>query len=258
MTTPNPHSGGTAAESQLSMDQSYFPYSSQGADEQGSFGAYAKLESISASITGAKGLRTWVTMSSYFEKALLDFQDNHPRLFKSPDHDQFSLEILWHSAFIQLSADMNRLEICSGRDGFEKSHLHCEYARNWAESASGVRCAIHAAVIMRKSENVSLGADVAVHVPRVLYWAALVWYCFLKFGQGHPPMRSELEFPEISRLGIETQEDLLENAWPENQRSTVVTSRTLGTLVDLLGRIGHWPLSRKLASLMASLVYGDP
>ncbi|KAJ5751446.1 uncharacterized protein N7511_008411 [Penicillium nucicola] len=130
MTTPNSHSGVTAAERPLSMDQSYFPYSSQGADERGVFGAYAKLESISASISGAKGLGTWVTMSAHLEKALLDFQVNHPQLFESPGHDQFSLEILWHSAFIQLSADMDHLEICSGRDGFEKSHLHCEYARN--------------------------------------------------------------------------------------------------------------------------------
>ncbi|KAI2669775.1 hypothetical protein CBS147355_9700 [Penicillium roqueforti] len=120
ISTPIAHSSMTA--SPLSMDQSNLFYSSQGADESGAFGAYAKLASISASISGAKGLATWPTMSSHFEKDLLDFQDNHP--LESPDHDRFSLEILWHSAFIQISADMNRLEICSGRDGFEKSHLH--------------------------------------------------------------------------------------------------------------------------------------
>ncbi|KAJ5742516.1 uncharacterized protein N7511_011535 [Penicillium nucicola] len=89
ITILNAHSGVTASESPPSMDQSYFLCSSQGIGERGAFGAYAKLESISAAISGAKGLGTWLAMSSHFEKDLLDFQDNYPQLFKSPDHDKF-------------------------------------------------------------------------------------------------------------------------------------------------------------------------
>lgn len=105
-----------------------------------------------------------------------------------------------------------------------------------------------------------LGSIIAIHVPRVLYWAALTWYCFLQFSEGQTDrlFDSGFEFPELLALGVDPRGLLLEEENLANQQSmSILTSKTLGGLVDLLGRIGNWELSRKLASLMTTLVLGD-
>lgn len=64
------------------------------------------------------------------------------------------MEILWHSKFIQLDANLNWLEMACGRDGYEESRLHLEYVKSWASSNSGARRAVHGELILQKSEKI--------------------------------------------------------------------------------------------------------
>jgi hypothetical protein len=234
------------------------------AEERGlnSFGLYWKLENISGSISAAKMLDSSPASSSRAEMSLLGFHDTYLRHSiddATAADDPYSLEILWHSAFILISADLNRLELALGRHGYMESQLHLDHAKSWARSRNGARCAAHGALILRKSEALPLGSNVAIHVPRVLYWAALVWYCFLEFARDQSTQLAyeDLQFEEFSRLGIKISDLLLREGWSESQQPTVMTSRILERIVDLLTRIGHWTISRKFASLMISLVHRD-
>ncbi|KAJ5456107.1 uncharacterized protein N7458_003690 [Penicillium daleae] len=190
------------------------------AEEHGlnSFGIYCRLENISGSISAAKMLGSWPASSAHAEMSLLEFHDTYLRHSiddATAADDPYSLEILWHSAFILMSADLNRLELALGRQGYMESQLHLDHAKSWARSRNGARCAAHGALILRKSEVVPLGSNVAIHVPRVLYWAALVWYCFLEFARDQSTQLAyeDLRFEEFNRLGIRIPDLLLGEEW---------------------------------------------
>lgn len=227
--------------------------------EQDPFNTYCELEGIAASIFEAKELQTWSNISSQLEVSLIEFYDNHLRDKMDGAGDALCLEILWHSVFISLHTDLNRLEICSGREGYEASREHSDYVRSWADSQNGQRCALHGVLILRKSRNIPLGSTPAIHLPRVLYCAAMVWYCYTEFGQNKT---TEIpgdtgKFSELEKLGINCQKLLFEAHGFNVSRPTKLESSTLYELVDLLRRQGYWAISRKLASLMSLLVYGD-
>ncbi|KAJ9144672.1 Early growth response protein [Pleurostoma richardsiae] len=232
--------------------------------EQAHFGAYCELEGIAVSILNAKELGTWPATLPQLEQALLGFFDKYLKSISGAAGDPFYIEVLWHATFISLFTDLNQLEMSSGRDGYERAQRHVNYAKTWARSADGRRCALHGALILRKLENMPIGAEPAIHVPRVLYCAALVWYCYTEFGQGDDgdddagTAAQREEFPEFERLGIRTQQLIFEVQGFRSSRPAAGESSTLCGLVDLLRRIGHWEISRKLASLMTALVHGDP
>lgn len=98
--------------------------------DQDSFSIYSQLESISASMCQSKKLETWDTVSSDIEKTLIQFHGSNIQGNQGSSDDPYNLELLWHSEFIQMFANLNRLEICSGRDGLEASHDNLQYARD--------------------------------------------------------------------------------------------------------------------------------
>ncbi|KAL3496441.1 hypothetical protein BJX62DRAFT_232549 [Aspergillus germanicus] len=53
--------------------------------------------------------------------------------------DPHLLPVLWHSLFISLSADLNRLELAIGKQGHDEAQCHTDYARRWACSPAGFR-----------------------------------------------------------------------------------------------------------------------
>ncbi|KAL5324757.1 hypothetical protein ACEPPN_005874 [Leptodophora sp. 'Broadleaf-Isolate-01'] len=223
------------------------------------FRAYCELEGIAASISEARDLGTLPEASHDQVMALLQFQDRnaHPEI--ATDSDPFCLGILWHLTFISLFADMNRLELCVGRDGYEQSQRHLDYARSWAQSQDARRCVIHGVLILQKAETMAIGASPEIHVPRALFAAALVWYCYTEFGRDSledGPIR-KTEAPELKKLSICSQNLLFEAHGFKHSRPTSLESRIICRLHDLLIRIGHWEISRKFASIIMCMVYGD-
>ena len=164
----------------------------------GSLTAYIKLEGLTSNIienriSGSLGMHTGNIMDS-----LMQIHSQQIRGDNTNSSDVLSLQALWHCSFITLFADLNRIELAVGREGFEKSQQHTSYVVEWARSADGARCALHAALVLRNVEDLAIGAEPAIHVPRVVYRSALVWYAYTRYGQGDSPPQVNMDFPELS------------------------------------------------------------
>ncbi|KAJ5742508.1 uncharacterized protein N7511_011527 [Penicillium nucicola] len=226
---------------------------------QDSFSIYCELEVIAASITEARELGSWPSACSQLEATLLQLYEDRLKPTVNGTNSLLCLEILWHFLFISLYADLNLLEICTGRDGYEESQQHLHYAKSWAASQNGRRCALHGALILRKSGRVSVSATTAIYLPRVLFNTALVWYWYTELGhEGRVEAQgSDDEFSEFKILGIDCNTLLFEAHGFKLARPRKVESSTLYDLVDLLRRQGSWTISRKLASLMSLIIHGE-
>lgn len=226
------------------------------------FALYALLEGKMACIVdrvcthdSAKEISAMVTTS------LISIYNTH--LHQQNQPDGFSLKALWHSIFIILHCNMNKLECAIGREGFDKAQEHHDYAATWASSVDGHRCAIHAALILRHLQRIQIGQEPAIHVPRLLYRAALVWYAYTRFGrdvasEGSSPSSAGLEFPELVNAGIDGSRVLFVANGFKKTRPTTSESSTLFHLIDLLTRLGHWGISQKMATLFSVLTQEKP
>lgn len=154
---------------------------------------------------------------------------------------------LWHSAFMSLYVNFNRLELAVGRKGFDESRSHVDHAHEWASSKNGQRCALHASLILRETERMTLRAEPPTHVPRIIFRAAIVWFCYTKFGVD--VLENQMvEFPELKKMGINCQRLLFDANGFKPSRPK---------LVDILHRVGHWGISRRFASMLALLLPED-
>ncbi|PIG85278.1 hypothetical protein AARAC_004377 [Aspergillus arachidicola] len=201
------------------------------------FTQLAQLEGIIASIADRRSLNFGLRedVSGQFVSWLMQFFDNYLQPEGSNIVSPFSLEILWHSAFLALFVDLDRLELATGRDGYVRSLPHREYIKEWASSQDGRRCVLHGVLILQKIQSMTLGVEPAMHVPRVLYQAAMVWYAYLKFGVDNHD--SPKDFPEFACLNVNCQALLFESNGFKISRPKIKESSTLSGLVDLLRRI---------------------
>ncbi|KAL3455995.1 fungal-specific transcription factor domain-containing protein [Aspergillus heterothallicus] len=198
--------------------------------------------------------------------SLITFYSTHLKPYHQREKpDPLSLLALWHGVFISLSADTDSLELAIGREGAHqaRSHRIVAYICAWANSSRGQRAAIHAALILRHLEQLSLATEPAIHVPRVVFRAAIVWYCYTKYhDHAHPAvdrMESVPEFPELREMKVNCRQVLFSaNGWKTGsaRRSVMAESTTYGGLVDLLQRMGHWGLSKRLAGILRLLLPG--
>jgi hypothetical protein len=185
------------------------------------------------------------------------------RLRHQAQPDDFSLGALWHSIFILLHCNMEKIECAVGREGVDKAQEHHLYATKWASSMDGHRCAIHAALILRHLQRIPVGQEPAIHVPRVLYRACLIWYVYTRFGrdsggEGSSGISTEqFDFPELVSTGIDGPRVLFVANGFKKIRPTTSESSTLFHLLDILNRLGHWGISQKMASLLSVLVHGS-
>ncbi|KAE8315349.1 fungal-specific transcription factor domain-containing protein [Aspergillus transmontanensis] len=224
--------------------------------ELSQFTQLAQLEGMIASIADKRSLNFGLRedVSGQFVSWLMQFFDNYLQSEGSNIVSPFSLEILWHSAFLALFVDLDRLELATGREGYVRSLPHREYIKEWASSQDGRRCVLHGALILQKIQSMTLGVEPAMHVPRVLYQAAMVWYAYLKFGVDNHD--SPKDFPEFACLNVNCQALLFESNGFKISRPKIKESSTLSGLADLLRRIGHWEISRKFADQLARMMQG--
>lgn len=231
------------------------------------FRAYLNLEGIAASVIEDKSSDNPYEQKKH-EAALIRFYDSHIKPMAGKIPDAFCLSVLWHSIFISLYARFDHLELAVGRDGFNEAQCHIEYVRAWACSQDGQRCALHAALILRELGRMSLGTEPPIHVPRIIFRAALVWFCYTTFGldaletfsqqqqQQQQHHQTVSEFAELKMLGINCQRLSFEANGFKSSRPKPMESSTLCSLVDILGRVGHWGISRRFASILTLLLPG--
>ena len=228
------------------------------------FQVYVKLEALEARILDARQAQVaWCPITrKTFESQLCQLFDQNLR--HKPDSafgDQFCLKILWHSAFMSLLVDFDRLELAIGREGYEECLKHRDYADEWSSSEDARRCAIHGALILRNVQCMPLSQEPAIHISRVLYRAALIWYGYSRFGVDNDNINNratvsskQLEFPELTQLNIDSEALLFEANGFQAARPKTTQSSTLCGLVDLLNRIGHWGLSKAFAKQLNFLI----
>ncbi|GAQ12290.1 hypothetical protein ALT_9611 [Aspergillus lentulus] len=217
------------------------------------FRSYVELEGITSAISDSTNslennrrdllLVKWQpVLMSFYDRSLHPLQQlSSPQRYK----DKFCLQALWHANFLSLLADLDRLEQALGREGFDEAQRNTSYVCAWANSSEGLRCAIHAVLILHLLETLPAGGtEPAIHVPRVLFRATIVWFCYLKFGVRDP---SECANP----VNL-----LFESLDFQQRRPSPSESSTTCRYVDLMGRIGHWGLFRQLGAVGAVLLHG--
>jgi hypothetical protein len=148
--------------------------------------AYLELEGIAASIIESSSLGLGSSSNSKSNHGmqeqpidqivaiLIRFYTLH---LKPHTHarDPFSLLALWHSIFISVFTNIDSLELDIGKEGYHQavSPPVTGYVRAWAASPNGQRSALHAALILGHLKQLSLATEPAIHVPRVLFRAAI-------------------------------------------------------------------------------------
>ncbi|KAL2800159.1 hypothetical protein BJX66DRAFT_332305 [Aspergillus keveii] len=244
--------------------------------------AYLELEGIAASIIESNSLGLGNSSSSssssssnqgmqqtqptdHLVAILIRFYTLHlkPHTHAPAPDDPFRLLALWHSIFISVFTNIDSLELAIGKEGSHQalSAPVTGYVRAWADSANGQRAALHAALILGHLKQLPLAAEPAIHAPRVIFRAAIVWYCYTKYqsrSTTEPPQQQAAwmvqEFPELREMGASCHRMLFEAMGLRSGRSAMGESLTFCGLIDLLERMGHWGISTRLAGILRLLL----
>jgi len=173
--------------------------------------------------------------------------------------DPFDLRILWHLALMNLFADFDLLERAVGRDGPPGEHLVVQ-TQTWSTSSEAVRCAMHGALIVQALGNFPLKQEPALHTPRAIFFAGIVWYCYATFA---PPgigvtvdNLMSTKFSDLEQLGVDAPSLLFETQGFKHARpSDPETNVILCTAADILRRLGHFEISRKYSTILSELIH---
>jgi hypothetical protein len=241
--------------------------------------AYVILCGILTSICEKQQMDQLEPGSSYFEKyfeALMcwyfTFQFDHE---KEPIQiDPLCLMILWHTAFMNLLANFNILERAIGREGSQTSSAESDhlYVATWASSTEAKRCILHVHAIQNILGMMRLDAEPAIHIPHCLFLAGVASFCYAQFGRSPDPAPNvNLDFPEFMLRGVSVPQHLFKSSLAASDPGTVNVSNRAHTpgpvvpvgtamlymLTDMLQRIGHWGIARKLSGVLGALVQAD-
>jgi hypothetical protein len=155
---------------------------------QNMFNVYNGLSGIAASICECRHLDLLSpAMVNKIESDLLTWYASTPKAFKIPSEHlkqmgfPFNMLPFWHATFITLCTDLNLLELAAGREGTEIAPSTREYVLAWIASPASKRCLFHALLLQKLIIATNLGSLVAFNTPRILFSAALCWYCYMMY-----------------------------------------------------------------------------
>ncbi|RVX66541.1 hypothetical protein B0A52_09417 [Exophiala mesophila] len=176
--------------------------------------------------------------------------------------DSMDMTILWHLAYMSICADFDLLERAIGREGGTLSTEDQVLVTAWANSVDAQRCVIHGTIIQKKLENLPLGFEPAIHVPRAIFRAGIAWFCYTRFGTEVGGQRAivpeSLDFPEFKIVGVNPAALLFQaNGYKHGRPSATEINAALCGLTDLLRRIGHWEIARRFAAILAALLHDE-
>lgn len=253
----------TASLSGLNMPESQLhspketvdhPFPSNSTLWSNSFHTYLELEVLATSASHLKDKAHDSTEQKYLEDAMMSFYESHIRPDRRRTPDPYCFPVLWHSIYLSLYADINHLELAIGKEGPIEAQNHTASVRSWASSPNGQRCALHAALILRALENERIGTEPPIHIPRIIFRAALVWFCFTNFGSDVPDSPRLVEYLELEKIGVNCQSLLFEANGFKHFRPTTPESSTFCGLLDMLERVGHWRISQLFSSILKLLL----
>lgn len=247
---------------------------------QSRFTAYFALQSISAQVSEFRSQYLLDYGSSEFEK-LCNGLICWYKVYESPinannSHDHLGLIILWHTIFMALFANFNKLERALGRDGSNVPiEDDLEYAVSWARSISADRCILHAQKVQALLIQMRLNTHPAIHIPHCAFLAGIACYSAINF-QRHPfsipgpnTPRAPSEFPEFDVEGRWTNDHvkteapvLFQNAAGEQLVRTIGMPREVWHVgadvfrqcVDVLERMGRWGNAKRYGVTLSALI----
>ena len=228
------------------------------------FTAYTILDGICANIVED---RLGGNLQSKLDETVHTLRSFHRHFLQESaawEADHMDMTILWHLAFMTMFADFDLLERAIGRDGAEFSQEDQFTIASWANSDRARRCVIHGLVIQKRLENLPLGFEPAIHVPRAMFRAGIAWFCYTRFGakqdgsHGTTSANDIPDYPEFKVVGVNPALLLFQaSGYKYGKPNSTETNASLSTLTDLLRRIGHWEIARRFAAILAALLHNE-
>lgn len=157
--------------------------------------------------------------------------------------------------------DLNRMELAVGKQGPVEATLQRAYVQEWSAFGDSKRCLVHASLLQRNVEGMLFRRVVAMHVPRCLFSAAIVWSAYLQTLTSltnFPPGLSLLvpqRFPELDLLGINFAHHWHDVLGFRKGTLCAIKGSTLCTLADMLRQISYWEVARKFSKILAPLIH---
>lgn len=226
-----------------------------------SFTAYTILQGICVNIVECRidGRSSPANMEQ-ISLLLNTFYDQFLQATAAWSADHMDMTILWHLAYMSISADFDLLERAIGREGSNLSTEDQLAVTNWANSDQAKRCVIHGSLVQKKLENLPLGSEPAIHVPRAMFRAGIAWFCYTRFGErsSNTLTVENLDFPEFKLLGVNPALLLFQaNGYKHGRPTAAEVNAALCGLTDLLRRIGHWEIARRFAAILGALLHNE-
>lgn len=167
---------------------------------------------------------------------------------------ELQMHILWHVTFVAALANLDLLERSVGRDGNALNLEDQSEVVSWANSSDGARCILHALMIGKYTQSMTISQAMALHVPRAVFWASLAISTFVRF-----KVRSSLATTFADHHFEEIDPAQLEEARLLSTISGAETALKLATstMRDLLQHHGHWGLCRRFASILNEIVRSE-
>ncbi|PVH96299.1 hypothetical protein DM02DRAFT_535608 [Periconia macrospinosa] len=239
------------------IDPSLQPVASSPDHNRSHMFAYAALAGIVASIQEMRCSLLEASSIEYFRSSLLTWHRDYALAFPGEKHDSANLMVLWHEAFMALYADFNQLENLIDRDRDPRSGRIGARTTIWSNSSEGRRSVLHALFIVKRLETLPVGAEIAIHVPRALFYSTIIIFNYMKTA-ATADMNIQLSPEDIELPEIQVSQPSVATA-VENERASLtrlgsIDASLLCHIIDLLRRIGHWEVSRRYAGVLEGLL----
>ncbi|ETN37466.1 uncharacterized protein HMPREF1541_07088 [Cyphellophora europaea CBS 101466] len=254
---------------------------------------YSTLSGIGASIAASHRLNSLTVESqAQYEAELLAWYDetakmSHKWALPESGTSQLTLNVLalWHYTWMALNVDLNILELAVGREGSVVSESTIDYVDAWVRSDESLRCLLHAWLLQDCMVRMPAGPVVALHVPRILFSAAVVWHCYILYRPKPLPATSRnlsidssrlgyiLALPEVQMMAREREQSpSWAVAWSGATGSrlihdniarlqdtlgsilTQIKRQTLYTLADILRRSASYGIASRMADIVEAFL----
>lgn len=215
------------------------------------FASYARLAGIAATIEETKASSLDTADIERFRTSLLVWHDAYMQSVPTSGSAYKNLMIFWHAAFIALYADADLIERTIGRDGEDVAQNAKPQIASWAASPQARRAVLHAVLIGRLLGSLSLVDGAAIHVPKAVFYAGMVTYCYVKYGPSSAalftPCLDDFDVPELRVSG-------LNDGANASGLFSPIDSSMLCRTIDLLRRVSHWEVVRSFVRTLELLL----
>ncbi|KAH6971261.1 fungal-specific transcription factor domain-containing protein [Ilyonectria sp. MPI-CAGE-AT-0026] len=221
--------------------------------------AYASLAGIAASIQDRRASCFDGSMIQPFRSSLLSWHSEYSKHIRGPKNNQISLTILWHASFMALYVDADLLERAIGRSGAYVAEQAREEIDNWVISSEARRGVLHALRVLNHLEALPIGLEPAIHVPKAIFYSAIVVYSYIKFVRtvdSYTPSEDDANIPElqVSESVARPTSYFGQSDGASRAILSTVEPSILCNAIELLRRISYWEMSRKFSSILELLL----